>query len=278
MRIRTVKPEFWISESNGRLSRDARLLFVGLLNLADDGGRLRASVGFIAGALFPFDDDGRKVVSKGLVELERYGKVRLYESGGDSYAFVTGFEAHQKLDKRFPSRLPVPPDKSESPPDKMASPADFTPVPPDLSAPERNGEERRGEEQGEESEGSLVVFDHWRAVFDKQKAKFDDKRKRAVRARLAEGRSVADLKQAIDGCSKTPHNMGQNDRGEKYTDLELICRDGPHVERFMANALSPPKPATNAAKGAAWTQAGATEWTEEALNSGPYEMLKRGLK
>ncbi len=32
------------------------------------------------------------------------------------------------------------------------------------------------------------------------------------------------------------------------------------------------------AKGAAWTQAGATEWTEEALNADPYEMLKRGLK
>jgi len=47
------------------------------------------------------------------------------------------------------------------------------------------------------------------------------------------------LKAAVEGCSKTPHNMGRNDTGQRWDDLELICRDGAHVERFMGNAKAP---------------------------------------
>lgn len=65
---------------------------------------------------------------------------------------------------------------------------------------------------------------------------------RHAKARLAEGYSVADLQKAIDGCHKTPHNLGDNERGEKYLDLELILRDSAHVERFIRNADDPPKP------------------------------------
>jgi len=40
-RIRTIKPEFPHSESMGRVSRDARLLFVMLFTIVDDEGRAR---------------------------------------------------------------------------------------------------------------------------------------------------------------------------------------------------------------------------------------------
>lgn len=88
----------------------------------------------------------------------------------------------------------------------------------------------------------LQVFEHWRTVMATPKSILDKKRRAAVQARLAEGRTVEDLKAAIDGCAKTPHNMGVNDRGEKFNDLELICRNGPNVERFMRNAQAPPRP------------------------------------
>ena len=39
-RIRTVKPEFWTDEKTGHLSSDAKLLFIGLWNHADDYGVL----------------------------------------------------------------------------------------------------------------------------------------------------------------------------------------------------------------------------------------------
>lgn len=87
-----------------------------------------------------------------------------------------------------------------------------------------------------------VVFEAWKTTMGHPKAQLDAKRERAVKARLKDGYSVDDLKQAIKGCSLTPHNMGQNERGERYDGLELICRDTEHVDRFMANATSPPFP------------------------------------
>jgi hypothetical protein len=53
-----------------------------------------------------------------------------------------------------------------------------------------------------------------------------------VLARFDEGRTKADLILAVRGCALSPHNMGANDRGRKFDDLELICRDDAHVEAF----------------------------------------------
>ena len=83
---------------------------------------------------------------------------------------------------------------------------------------------------------STDVFDYWLKVMGKNnQSKFNTKRKAAVKSRFKEGYTVEQIKQAIDGCANTPHNMGQNDRGELYNDLELICRNGSNVERFAGN-------------------------------------------
>lgn len=88
-----------------------------------------------------------------------------------------------------------------------------------------------------------AVFEHWREVMGKDaRTKFDGKRRRAVVARLNDGYTAADLAEAVNGCSLTPHNMGQNDRGERYDDLELICRNASQVDRFRQNAQAPPRP------------------------------------
>lgn len=63
---------------------------------------------------------------------------------------------------------------------------------------------------------------------------------RRVSAMLRAGFSELDLKQAVEGCFMTPHNMGANDRGELYLGLSLICRDEEQVHRFMHNAEHPP--------------------------------------
>jgi len=47
---------------------------------------------------------------------------------------------------------------------------------------------------------------------------------------------------AIDGCHKTPHNLGDNDRNQKFLGLELIMRSSDQVIRFLENAKNPPKP------------------------------------
>lgn len=98
------------------------------------------------------------------------------------------------------------------------------------------------------SDPDQVVFEHWRKRMGKTgRTAFDKDRRRAVKAMREAGYTVEDLCLAVDGCAATPFNQGQNDRGEKYDDLALVCRDAEHVDRFMRNARAPPKPKSNRA-------------------------------
>ena len=78
------------------------------------------------------------------------------------------------------------------------------------------------------------VFQHWQAVMRHPQARLDVKRRKAIGARLKEGYSVDQLKQAIEGCKASPWHQGQNDRHLVYDDIGLICRDAQRVEAFIA--------------------------------------------
>lgn len=105
-RIRTIKPEFPHSESMGRVSRDARLLFVELWCICDDHGRTRAASRMLASLLFPYDDDAPRLIDGWLSELEREGCIVVYEHDGSRYLEVRNWLKHQKIDK--PSRPMFP--------------------------------------------------------------------------------------------------------------------------------------------------------------------------
>jgi hypothetical protein len=118
-RIRTIKPEFPQSESIGRLSRDARLLFILLWTVADDEGRCRAASRMLASLLYPYDDDAGQLISGWLAELEQHGKVRRYEVDGSAYLEIQKWKEHQKIDK--PSASKLPPFREASPNIREAS-------------------------------------------------------------------------------------------------------------------------------------------------------------
>ena len=106
-RIRTIKPEFPQSETIGKLSRDARLLFIQLWTIADDSGRARAASRMLASLLYPYDDDARSLIDGWLDELERAGTIRRYRIDGDAYLEIINWLKHQKIDRPSPSRLPA---------------------------------------------------------------------------------------------------------------------------------------------------------------------------
>lgn len=86
------------------------------------------------------------------------------------------------------------------------------------------------------------IFAVWQAMCDHPKAILDDKRRKLILRWLKSGYTEQQLADAIRGCSVTPHNMGVNDRGERYDDLGLILRDGDHIDRFCRNWERPPTP------------------------------------
>ena len=107
-RIRSIKPELWLSPQVMNLSHSARLMFIGLITQADDDGRGLADVRRLKAAIFPGDDITSKQVSDWLSECKDQALVVLYDTAqhGSLYQ-LTGWH-HQKIKKPTPSAYPPP--------------------------------------------------------------------------------------------------------------------------------------------------------------------------
>lgn len=108
-RIRSIKPSLWGDEKVARLSRDARLLFVGLISSADDHGRFLASPQVINGYVFPHDDLPPAKIRKWLDEIAATGLIVLYQPNGLQYGALPHWGDHQRISHPQPSTIPPPP-------------------------------------------------------------------------------------------------------------------------------------------------------------------------
>ena len=163
-RIRTIKPEFPQSESIGKVSRDARLLFVLLWTIVDDAGRTRAAPRLLASLLFPYDDDATTMIEAWLSELERVGCVRRYEFADCAYLDIPQWGKHQKIDKPSASRFPGFAESSSTEPDNSPNPREPSPNPREHSSEDlgpRKGSRKgpRSEDQDQRSLRSLSTRD-----------------------------------------------------------------------------------------------------------------------
>lgn len=84
------------------------------------------------------------------------------------------------------------------------------------------------------------IFEHWKITFDHPHAILDSKRQKLISQALKTGFSVKQLCDAISGCSKTPHNMGENSSHQLYDGLHIILRSADQIERFIRNCAHPP--------------------------------------
>lgn len=107
-RIRTIKPDFFVSESIGELSLHARLTFIGLWTYVDDDGRAKDNPRAIRGALWPNDEEtvSSADVARFIDELEQKGMVCRYTVGGTNYLHVVNMRKHQAINKATKSKLP----------------------------------------------------------------------------------------------------------------------------------------------------------------------------
>ena len=149
-RMRSVKPEFWTDEDLADLRRDARLLYLGLWNIADEHARLRGDPRYVKGQIFPYDDDLPPEAIGGLLsELASAGKVLRYKVAGRSYLFLPNLAKHQRLEaEKVPSRLPGP-DESEPDPDEPVPRTDEPAEEPDRS--DRSGSPPAATDRTDES-------------------------------------------------------------------------------------------------------------------------------
>jgi hypothetical protein len=109
-RKRFLAPDIWSDSYFKKLSPQERLLFIGMITLADDEGRLLASPAYLKGQIFPDD---------GLTDLEvaalrdrlarRKSSVYLYKVSGNCFVFLPKWSRYQAPSHPSPSRLPAPP-------------------------------------------------------------------------------------------------------------------------------------------------------------------------
>jgi hypothetical protein len=104
-RIRTIKPEFWGDEKLAPLAPLTRLVFLGLISMADDRGRLTDNQKRIDAFMFPETSE----TSRGsLEELLAIGRIRRgLTASGQRIIEITNWR-HQKIEK--PNYLGALPD------------------------------------------------------------------------------------------------------------------------------------------------------------------------
>lgn len=94
-RIRTIKPEFWQDEKLSILDPLTRLVFLGLISMADDAGRLVDSVKAIDGFLFMNTND---TAHEALMKLAGMGRIaRGVTASGQRVIQIVGWSRHQKI-------------------------------------------------------------------------------------------------------------------------------------------------------------------------------------
>lgn len=110
-RIRTIKPEFWTSEKIVELSIEARLLFIGMWNFADDHGNMSASSKRMKMQIFPADNVD---IDSCLLEILQGGFISYYEVEGKKYLHINGFTKHQKVNSKVAHKVPPPESEKKS--------------------------------------------------------------------------------------------------------------------------------------------------------------------
>ncbi|MCK6983884.1 hypothetical protein L8T69_24525, partial [Enterobacter roggenkampii] len=110
-RIRTIKPEFWTDEKVVECSFEARLMFIGMFNFADDKGNLVRSPKRIKMQIFPADMIDCEPLIK---ELSAAGLISEYSVSGVEYIHIDGFSKHQKINRPSATTIPTPEDVADN--------------------------------------------------------------------------------------------------------------------------------------------------------------------
>lgn len=99
MRIRTIRPEFYQSESVGSMTWKARLVFINLWSYVEDNGVNLDNPRLFRGQCMPYDDSVLDDIEDAFAELEQCGSIIRYERDSKRLLFVPGFEKWQNIQR-----------------------------------------------------------------------------------------------------------------------------------------------------------------------------------
>lgn len=98
-RIRTIKPKFWDDIKLSKISRDARLLFIGIWNFSDDLGVFVADADWVKSKVFPYDKFDPELLEKWMQELVTFRFIQSISYNDEKFYHIRTFKTHQRIDK-----------------------------------------------------------------------------------------------------------------------------------------------------------------------------------
>jgi hypothetical protein len=158
-RIRTIKPEFWRDDALSKVSAEAALLAIGLLNHADDDGYFNANPKLIEADIFPLRELSGSVT--GMVqELAGIGYIKLFSvPDGRRYGCIANFDKHQVINKKNPSKIK----ELCTIPEDYGSPTVALPVGKERKGKEKEGEKEQGKRFAPFDPPEWINREHWDA-------------------------------------------------------------------------------------------------------------------
>ena len=101
-----ISPMIWEDPSFNKLSRDARLVFIGCISNADDDGYLRGDFGSLKRLIFGFEADGSVDWYE---EVKKYKNLHFFDKDGETYCHLLNWDKYQaqRDDRRQPSIYPL---------------------------------------------------------------------------------------------------------------------------------------------------------------------------
>jgi len=242
----SLNPE--IAEIANSLGCEAALVITWMISHLDRDGRITANPIVLKAQVAPMlSGVTPDLIRSVLAKASELGVVSLYSVDGKDFLEFVKFKENQsgmRYEREAESEIPA---NSGLAPDLVRTNSDNCRL---NRIEENRSKEKRKEENIKEKNTAasaaliLSVFDHYRTYHPRAhpKPNSNSKEWRAIAARLKEGYTAAGLKQAIDGCHKSPFHQGENDRGKKYDTLELIMRDSSKVNNFIETAEAPEQP------------------------------------
>lgn len=107
-RNRMIKPKYWDDTKIGRLTRDARLLYIGLWNFSDDIGIVIGDSVWLKSKIFPYDQIQIQQFEKWMNELVINGFICLLSYKGERFIYLPNFTRHQVINKPNYEDLNIP--------------------------------------------------------------------------------------------------------------------------------------------------------------------------
>lgn len=250
-RNRAIKPKFWDDAKIGRLTRDARLLYIGLWNFSDDIGVVIGNSIWLKSKIFPYDQIQIQQFEKWMNELVINGFICLLSYKGERFIYLPNFTRHQVINKPNYEDLNIPKSLIDNAKDEITEQSRNTTVSfteqyvtkieiereeeyPPYKSPQ--GEEVPSESDESDKINYNALMDTFNKMFEGKLPKITamtDKRKKAVKARSSEHGKKA-IMDVLDNVCQSSFLLGHNNQNWSC-DFDWIFRPTNFIKILEGN-------------------------------------------